>query len=550
MLKLSDIRLKKKNTESELRSVAAEALSVCENEITELRIQKLSIDARRRHDIRFVYTILVSVSNENAILESIEKRRSAGKKDVDSSAFGVKISEYIPSEPYSFPKAEASNQLTRPVIAGTGPAGLFAALCLAEAGIKCIILERGQAVDERVAKVRDFWEKGILDEESNVQFGEGGAGTFSDGKLTTGVNDRRIHFVLERLVEYGAPGDILYLAKPHIGTDKLRKVVKAIRLRLIELGCDVRFGHKLTDIEISNSKLKSVTIKHGDSIYSIETDKLILAPGNSARDTFEMLHKANVRLMPKAFSVGVRIEHLQKDMDTAQYGYEAMNSVIKYPACDYKLAAHLENSRSVYTFCVCPGGLVVAAASEHGGVVTNGMSLYSRDDENINGALLVSITPDDFGNKPLGGIEFQRQLEQAAFEAGGNNYCAPAQLVSDFLKKQATKKPGKITPSYLPGVNYCNLWDVLPEFVCSAILEAIPQFSKRISCFSIPDAVMTAVETRSSSPVRIERENYETVGICGIFPCGEGAGYAGGIMSAAVDAIRCAEAIILQSQQA
>jgi len=544
MLKIADIRLTERCDEAGLRRVVADILGVCESAVTELCIQKLSIDARRRPDIRFVYTLLVSVDGGQTILsDRVEKSLARKKAKVIAN-----ISEYNPPEQYFFPSSNILKYENLPVIIGTGPAGLFAALCLAEVGIKCVILERGKAVDERVEMVNHFWQRGVLDEESNVQFGEGGAGTFSDGKLTTGINDKRIRFVLEKLVEYGAPKDILYLAKPHIGTDKLREVVRAIRFRLIELGCDVRFRHKLTNIEIYNGQLSSLVVNSGSGIYSIKASKLILAPGNSSRDTFEMLYRAGVKLVAKPFSVGVRIEHLQNAMDTVQYGYDASESAAEYPACDYKLAVHLDSGRSVYTFCVCPGGQVVAAASEHGGVVTNGMSLYARDGENINGALLVSVTPDDFGKSPLDGIAFQRSLEQAAFEAGGENYHAPAQLVSDFLEKRATTAPGKITPTYLPGVKYCNLWNVLPAFVCDALFEAIAQFSKRISCFSAPDAVITAVETRSSSPIRIERENYETVGLRGIFPCGEGAGYAGGIMSAAVDGIRCAEAVVERYQ--
>ena len=533
MLKLSDIRLSERYDIEGLWGVAAGMLCVEASEISELVIYRLSVDARRKPDVRFVYTLLVSLVDEGAVFARVK-----GNKNV--SVFSM-------PERYAFPSYGGAALEKPPVIAGMGPAGLFAALCLAEAGVQCVILERGGSVEDRVRSVSRFWRDGVLDESSNVQFGEGGAGTFSDGKLTTGINDKRIRFVLAQLVKFGAPEDILFLAKPHIGTDRLRGVVVAIRKRLVELGCDVRFGHTLFDVEILDGSLKSAVVKDGRSVYTLGADTLILAPGNSARDTFAMLFERGIKLTPKNFSVGVRIEHLQGDIDFAQYGPQLMASGVNYPASDYKLAVHLEGGRSVYTFCVCPGGEVVASASEKGGVVTNGMSHYARDGVNINGALLVSVTPQDFDNKPLGGISFQRELERAAFIAGGSNFYAPAQLLGDFMKRQPSSKHGKITPSYLPGVKYCNLWDVLPEFVCEALFAALPDLAKRVKGFGDSDAVMTAVETRSSAPVRIERENFETAGIRGIFPCGEGAGYAGGIMSAAVDGIKCAEAVIAKS---
>jgi len=539
MLKLSNIRLKERCDEGHLRQISADILGVRESAIRHLKIHRLSIDARRKSDVRFVYTLLIDV-------DAYDNRKSK-----DSPLNRVKVEHYTPTDSYPFPafSIKTPDNSPAPVIVGMGPAGLFATLCLAEAGVKCIILERGEPVESRIASVLNFWKNGILDEDSNVQFGEGGAGTFSDGKLTTSLSDIRIRYVLERLVEFGAPDEILYMAKPHIGTDKLCDVVTAIRKRLIELGCDVRFGHRLIDLEIEDGVLKGVSVSEKSSFetgsqYSIATNTLILAPGNSSRDTFEMLNDRGVALSPKSFSVGVRIEHLQRDIDFSQYGDCAMSSGVDFPASDYKLVVHLDGGRSVYTFCVCPGGQVVAATSESGGVVTNGMSSYARAESNINGALLVSITPDDFGNTALGGIELQRKLERAAYKAGGSNYFAPAQLVCDFLEKRASKGHGKVTPTYQPGVKYCNLWDILPEFVCDAIAEALPQFDKKISGFARSDAILTAVETRSSSPLKIERENYESLNIRGLFPCGEGAGYAGGIMSAAVDGIRCAETVI------
>ena len=527
MLRLSGLRLRERCDITGLRCVAAEVLGVCEDSVSVLSIYKLSIDARRKPDVRFVYTLIVKTDDESAILE----------KNLSN------VSLYAQPEQYVFPAVGGAASERMPVVVGTGPAGLFAALSLAEAGLKCIVLERGPPVEQRIEDVSLFWRSGKLDESSNVQFGEGGAGTFSDGKLTTGIGDKRLRYVLERLVGFGAPDDILYLSKPHIGTDKLCSVIKAARARLIELGCDIRFGHMLADIGVSGGVLNSVTIDCADGLYSLATDTLILAPGNSARDTFEMLSHRGVILSPKDFSVGLRIEHLQRDINEAQYGLTAVSAGAGLPATDYKLVVHLAGGRSVYTFCVCPGGQVVAAASEQGGVVTNGMSRYARDGENCNGALLVNVTPEDFGFDPLDGLEFQRMLERAAFEGGGGNGFAPVQLVGDFLKKRASTGCDGVSPTYSPGVRYCNLWDFLPEFMCEAISEALTVFSRRVSGFAHPEAVLTAVETRSSSPVRIVRENYEAVGIRGIFPCGEGAGYAGGIMSSAIDGIRCAERI-------
>jgi len=530
MLKLTDIRLTERPEDAGLRKVAADILSVPEAAIKDLQILKLSVDARRKPDVRFVYSLLVDADNEKALLAD----------------FPVNVSKYDPPEQYMFPSHDRAGFNIPPVITGAGPAGLFSALCLAESGVKCIVLERGAPIEQRIIDVDRFWRYGDLDVSSNVLFGEGGAGTFSDGKLTTGLNDKRIRYVLRRLVEFGAPEDILYLSKPHIGTDKLRYVIRSMREHLTELGCDVRFGHKLSDILISDGAIKGIAVETAERNYKMKTGALLIAPGNSARDTFEMLLKRGIKLIPKDFSVGVRIEHLQQDIDEAQYGRETGIPGRILPASDYKMVAHLDNGRSVYTFCVCPGGQVVAAASEPGGVVTNGMSQYKRGEINCNGALLVTVSPDDFGHDPFDGIRFQRKLESAAYIAGGGNYCAPAQYVGDFLNKRASvrSESNKITPSYLPGVKYCNLWDVLPEFVCKAISSALPEFAKRVSGFAGANAVLTAVESRSSSSVRIERDDYETTGIRGIFPCGEGSGYAGGIMSAAVDGIKAAEHMI------
>ena len=523
MLKLSDIKIpaaSKKSLHMQIAAILAVPISTLKN----VTILKKSVDARRKNDISYIYSVAFAAEDEALLLKS--------KPDL--------VKAYTPPEAYRFPYSDLKSTLP-PVVVGMGPAGLFAALCLARSGLRPVIIERGKPVEERVHDVSRFWETGELNTQSNVQFGEGGAGTFSDGKLTTGIKDERISFVLKTLAEHGAPEDILYLKKPHIGTDRLRGVVASIRRSLLSLGCDIRFGHRLDGVRFENGKLRTVDITGNGHTYTLDTHRLILAPGNSARDTFRMLSNSGIKLSPKNFSVGVRIEHLQSKIDMAQYGKAATLGTL--PASDYKLAVHLKNGRSVYTFCVCPGGQVVAAASEIGHLVTNGMSEYARDGKNCNGGLLVSVTPEDFDASPLSGIDFQRRLERSAYTSGGGNYKAPAQLVGDFLAGRASENHGRIIPTYTPGVTWCDLHDVLPPFVCQALTEALPQMDKRIRGFANPEAVMTAVETRSSSPVRIDRLNYEAVGYGGLYPCGEGAGFAGGIMSAAVDGIRAAEAL-------
>ena len=514
MIKISNIKIPAA-AEQDVKTAAAAVLGIAPGAVQSLQILKRSIDARHKSGVQFVYTVAVTTDGEAALAAE----------------------QYTPPAEYKFSHRPTGDSTA--VIAGMGPAGLFAALCLVDAGVKCTVLERGRDVDTRAQDIAKFWQTGALDASSNVQFGEGGAGTFSDGKLTTGTNDARIPFVLRSFVRFGAPEDIMYLAKPHIGTDKLRGVVKSMREYLLERGCDIRFGHRLADIDVADGKLHGISVDGGGETYQIAARNLILAPGNSARDTFAMLYKRGVSLAPKSFSVGVRIEHRQRDIDMAQYGKGSRG----LPAADYKLAVHLDSGRTVYTFCVCPGGQVVAAASEPGGVVTNGMSEYARGGESCNGGLLVSVTPEDFGAEPLAGVRFQTKLERAAFEAGGGDYYAPAQTVGDFMARKPSKKHGAVKPSYRPGVKYTNLWAVLPKFVCEAIFKALPELDKRVRGFASPDAVLTAVETRSSCPVRIVREDYEAVGISGLYPCGEGAGYAGGIVSAAVDGIRCAEAL-------
>lgn len=504
-----------------LNELAAASLGVPEHEIKSVKILRLSVDSRKKPDIFRVYTLAVEVENE--------ARFNSRSPD---------ITPYSPSR-YSFPYENVNFDLP-PVIVGAGPAGLFAALSLAEAGVKCVLIERGRPVERRVEDVRRFWETAELDESSNVQFGEGGAGTFSDGKLNTGVNDPRIPYIFERFVNFGAPDEITYLSKPHIGTDRLRAVVKNMRSRLISLGCDVRFETKLTGLMIENGHISGVEVSSPDGKYVINTRHVILAPGNSARDTFRMLHSRGVPMSPKSFAVGVRIEHLQRDVDLAQYGEAATLGTL--PASGYKLAVHLPSGRSVFTFCVCPGGRVVAAASERDGVVTNGMSEHARAEKNINGGLLVGVSPDDFGGTLFGGMEFQEKLERAAYAYGGG-YTAPAQLVGDFLENRPSVCAGGVSPSYKPGVRFGNLREVLPDFITDALAEALPLMDRKIRGFASKDAVLTAVETRSSSPVRIDRGADMQSEILGLFPCGEGAGFAGGITSSAVDGIKCAEAV-------
>lgn len=485
------------------------------------QISKKSIDARKKNDIFYVYSVDIEVENEEKLLKKLKKAR------------------LIVNKPYTFPKCEP---LEKPVVVvGSGPAGLMCALTLLQNGHKAILLERGKCVEERMKDVNRFWSEGKLDEDSNVQFGEGGAGTFSDGKLTTGINDLRIEKVLREFHAHGAPEEILYLAKPHIGTDNLCKMVASIRGEIIALGGEVRFLSKLTDIKISDGRVCAAIV--GEE--TIETDNIVLAIGHSARDTFEMLLSRGFDMEKKSFSVGARIEHSQEMINKSQYGefYD------KLSAADYKMAVHLENGRGVYTFCMCPGGEVVASASELGGVVTNGMSRFARDGKNANSALLVSVTPEDFDtDNPLAGMYFQREIERKAFSAGGGNYSAPCQRVGDFLKLPSDGKYS-VKPTYKPDVKETDLDTVLPAFVTESMREAIVKMDGKLHGFADANAVITAPETRSSSPVRIvrDKDTFQS-NIRGVYPCGEGAGYAGGIMSAAVDGIKVAEKIAKNSE--
>ncbi len=517
MIRIRDISLPPEHNPNQLLFEAAKLLKISGSKIRKLSLVRRSIDARKKPDVRIIYTVDVSVDgSEQKIL-----RQS-----------GCKKASIVHKSYYEVPKA-VSNE--RPVVVGFGPAGMFAALVLALAGLRPIVLERGEDARTRHEKVSHFFATGKLDPKSNVQFGEGGAGTFSDGKLNTGVNNIRIGWILEQFVKAGAAEDILFDAKPHIGTDVLLEVVQNLRRRIISLGGEVRFNTQVTGICAENGVLTGFETNQGH----IACRNAIFAIGHSARDTFEMLHKFGIQMEPKPFSMGVRIEHKQSTIDLAQYGSVSL----PLPPADYKLVKHLDNA-TVYTFCMCPGGYVVAAASEEGGVVTNGMSYADRGGENANAALLVTVNPEDFPfDGVLGGMYWQRQIEQRAYAVSGN-YRAPAQLVGDFLAKRPSSGAKSIAPTYQPGVVWCDLHDVLPKKITDALAEALPQLDRNLKGFADADAVLTAPETRSSSPVRILRDETKMGSVQGFYPSGEGAGYAGGIMSAAIDGMMSAEALI------
>lgn len=524
MLQIEGIRLALDEDERLLRKKAAAALRLPEAEIASLRVFRRAIDARE--GVRFVYTLRLSVRREEQVLKRCRNKNVS----------------LVSESPYRLP-APVSPPETPPVVVGAGPGGLFCALALARCGARPILLERGWNVERRRADVERFWAGGGLDLASNVQFGEGGAGAFSDGKLNTGTRDMRHRFILETLVAHGAPESILWDAKPHVGTDYLQPVLASLRKELEALGCDIRFGHRLTGLEQSGGRVTALTAAGPEGTCRLPAENVVLALGNSARDTFEMLHASGVPMEPKPLAVGVRIEHRQADIDLAQY--KALAGHPRLPASSYKLSCHLGDGRGVFSFCVCPGGQVVAAASEAERAVTNGMSLYARDGENCNGGLLVGVTPADFpGEGPLAGIAFQRALEARAYAAGGGGYIAPVQRVEDFLLHRPSAGPGKVRPTYRPGVRWCDLHDVLPEFICRAIQEALPILDQKVRGYADPDAVLTAVESRSSCPLRILRDERGQSSIRGLWPCGEGAGYAGGILSAAADGLRIAEQVL------
>lgn len=526
MIRLRDIALPFDHKPQALAESIIGYLNISHERLINYTIIRKSIDARRKNRILSVYTIDVKVDDEAGLLNRFsEDDKISPAPSMDYKHFSV-----------------GKRDVPCPVVVGSGPCGLFAALILAQSGFKPLVIEKGRQVNSRVKDVQSFWRKGLLDPGSNALFGEGGAGTFSDGKLTTQIKDKhnRSRKVLQEFVKAGAPEEILYLARPHIGTDNLIKVVKAIRNEIISLGGQVRFETKLTGIDIKEEKITGAVVNGSEHI---ETDTIILAPGHSARDTFDMLERIGVAMEAKAFSIGVRIEHPQEIIDRAQYGKNTSHR--KLGPADYKLVYHCNDGRSAYTFCMCPGGKVIACSSEPGGVVTNGMSVYSRNCTNANSALLVGVTPQNFdGDSPLAGIAFQRQWERRSFKAGGRNYFAPVQLVGDFLSGRVSKSIGKVTPSYMPGTTPCDISDCLPGFVIETLRLAIPQLDKKLKGFAMNDAVMTAVESRSSSPVRILRDDsFQSISVKGLYPAGEGAGYAGGIISSAVDGIKIAEVI-------
>jgi len=523
MLRIQQVKLPIEHSEEDLLLKAAEALKIKKEEIKELSIFRKSIDARKKDEILFVYALDVETYKEIKI-----SKRNTNVTVVEPFIYEVEVTGVKPL-------------INRPVVVGSGPAGLFCALLLAEKGYRPIVLERGKKVKERVKDIEKFWKDGVLNLSSNIQFGEGGAGTFSDGKLNTLIKDRskRGKKVLEEFVEAGAPSEITYINKPHIGTDLLRNVLVNIRRKIINLGGTFRFEECLTDIKIKDNAVYRI-ITESDII---ETDVLVLAIGHSARDTFEMLNN-KLELAAKPFAIGVRVEHPQKMINKAQYGEMADHP--KLGPADYKFVNKSKNGRSVYTFCMCPGGVVTASSSEEGGVVTNGMSFNERDLENANSAVVVQINPEDFGGSenPLAGIEFQREWERKAFEAGGGNYRAPVQLFKDFKEKKVSSCFGEIYPTYRPGCTFANLWDCLPDYVCEGLAEGITAFGRLLEGYDRPDALLTGIETRTSSPLRILRDDEMQTNIRGIYPCGEGSGYAGGIMSASIDGLKAAEQII------
>lgn len=520
MIAVNGLKLRPGMPEARLKGLAAKALNMPEQDILDWRITKKSLDARKKPDISYIYTVAVSVNGDEAAIA--EKGKNARV--------------WAPFS-YEIPKVTSGK---RPVIVGFGPGGMFAALVLAYAGARPIVLERGPDVETRQKAVETFRKGGRLNPEANVQFGEGGAGTFSDGKLHTNTHDVRIQWVLEEFVKHGARQSICYDAKPHVGTDVLVKVVRAIRETVIAHGGEVRFGAEVTGLSAENGQVTGVTVNEAEQI---KTDAVILAIGHSARDTFRWLYDMGVPMARKPFSMGVRIEHKQSDLDKVQYGRPRGKTL---PPADYALSCHLPDGSSAYTFCMCPGGYVFAASSEEGGVCTNGMSYSGRSGENSNAALLVTLKPEDFPYEGvLGGMAWQMDIERAAYEYGGGDYRAPCQLVGDFLAERPSTGHRSVRPSYEPGVVYGDLRQVLPEKITGVLARAIPVLGKKLPGFDAPDGVLTAPETRSSSPVRILRgEDLQSAGIRGLYPCGEGAGYAGGITSAAVDGMRCAEAVI------
>ena len=530
MLRLSEIKLPLAHSESELQAAIVQRLNIPAEQLLAVVVFKRGVDARKKNHILYSYTLDVKVSDEAVVLARF-------KDDPHTKLAPDTAYHFVTHASHDFPE--------RPVVIGMGPAGLFAGLLLAQMGFRPLILERGKAVRERTQDTWGLWRKGVLNPESNVQFGEGGAGTFSDGKLYSQIKDPRFlsRKVLDEFVRAGAPAEILYESHPHIGTFKLVGMVEKMRATIESLGGEIRFQSRVTDIVLSDGLVQGVVLDSGEQIA---TCHLVLAIGHSARDTFEMIHKRGIYIEAKPFSIGFRIEHPQTLIDRARLGANAGNPQLG--AADYKLVYHASNGRSVYSFCMCPGGTVVAATSEPGRVVTNGMSQYSRNERNANAGIVVGITPEvDYPGDPLAGMELQRHWESRAYELGGGTYQAPGQLVGDFLAGRASTKFGSVQPSYTPGVHLTDLASALPDYAIAAIREALPAFAKQIHGFDMADAVLTGVETRTSSPIRIKRnkDDYQSINTKGLYPTGEGAGYAGGILSAAVDGIEVAEAVAL-----
>ena len=529
MLRITDLQLPLDHNESALEEAVLDKLKISKADLINFIVFKRSYDARKKSNIILIYTIDAEVRNEATTLKLLQSNPKIG---------------LTPDTSYHF-VAHADRPINeRPVVIGFGPCGLFIALLLAQMGLRPIVLERGKAVRERTKDTWGLWRKRKLHAESNVQFGEGGAGTFSDGKLYSQVKDPK-HYgrkVLTEFVKAGAPEEIMYVSKPHIGTFRLVKMIEEMRENIISLGGEIRFEQKVTDFLIEDGRITGVKINDGEVIHS---NHVALAIGHSARDTFALVHERGIYVEAKPFSIGFRIEHPQSVIDSARFGKSAGNKILG--AADYKLVHHAKNGRSVYSFCMCPGGTVVAATSEEGRVVTNGMSQYSRNERNANSAIVVGISPEDYPDHPLAGIDLQRALESKAYLVGGENYNAPGQLIGDFLENRPSQALGAVIPSYKPGVTLCNLADVLPEFAITAIREALPAFEKQIKGFSMKEAILTGVETRTSSPIRIKRndKNLQSINTQGLYPAGEGAGYAGGILSAGIDGIRVAEEIAL-----
>ena len=526
MLRITELKLPLDHTETDLKNAVLTRLNIKAEQLVSYTVFRQGHDARKKSEIYLVYTLDIEINNQEAYLSQLV----AGS--------GITLT---PDTTYQFVAQAPKNLKDRPIVIGMGPCGLFVGLILAQMGFNPIILERGKEVRERTKDTFGLWRKSIFNPESNVQFGEGGAGTFSDGKLYTQIKDPH-HYgrkVLTELVKAGAPAEILHVSKPHIGTFKLVSMVEQMRATIESLGGEIRFQSRVDTLNIEQGQVTGVTLANGETLTS---HHVVLAVGHSARDTFTMLYEQGVYIEAKPFSVGFRIEHPQSLIDQCRFGKNAGHPLLG--AADYKLVHHCKNGRAVYSFCMCPGGTVVAATSEVGHVVTNGMSQYSRNERNANSGIVVGITPDDYPGNPLAGIDFQRVLEARAYVLGGETYQAPGQLVGDFIANKPSVALGSVKPSYTPGVKLGDLSTALPDYAIEAIREALPAFDKKIKGFAMADAMLTGVETRTSSPIRIKRNaQFQSINTKGLYPAGEGAGYAGGILSAGVDGIKVAEAV-------